>query len=158
MNRFILHTDPSEAVKLLCDQHVVKMPLEEAQMLSAAVHYFRPDRATECYKLTHKNHPCSVWARETRTNYRYALEMFKALLSEYTHRYGKQHASGRLLPIFESIVDSIPDGPMTRHPQCMPTPYHKSEFWPVVAYRDYYKHDKSSMARYSKNRKKPRWL
>ena len=33
MNRFIVDYHPEAIAKALCDQHVVKMPLEEAQML-----------------------------------------------------------------------------------------------------------------------------
>ena len=36
MNRFIVDYHPDAIAKALCDQHVVKMPLEEAQMLCTA--------------------------------------------------------------------------------------------------------------------------
>jgi hypothetical protein len=35
MNRFVLDTDPAVAAVYHCDKHVVKMILEEAQMLCA---------------------------------------------------------------------------------------------------------------------------
>jgi hypothetical protein len=37
MNRFIIEDTPSKIASSLCDQHVVKMPLEEAQMLCTAL-------------------------------------------------------------------------------------------------------------------------
>ena len=36
MNRFVLHEDPQIAAEFHCDKHVVKMILEECQMLSTA--------------------------------------------------------------------------------------------------------------------------
>ena len=36
MNRFVLDQDPLKAAAYHCDKHVVKMILEEAQMLSTA--------------------------------------------------------------------------------------------------------------------------
>lgn len=38
MNIFYVHTDPVVAAQSLCDKHVVKMTLETAQILSAALH------------------------------------------------------------------------------------------------------------------------
>ena len=37
MNRFIVDEDPVIIAESLCDQHIVKMPLEEAQMLCTAL-------------------------------------------------------------------------------------------------------------------------
>ena len=37
MNRFIVDEDPVIIAESLCDQHIVKMPLEEAQMLCTLV-------------------------------------------------------------------------------------------------------------------------
>ena len=87
MNRFILSTDPVEAAVLQCDKHIVKMPLEEAQMLSSA--HNELDGGQVAYKTAHKNHPCTVWVRETRSNYLWAVAHWKALGDEYTRRYGK---------------------------------------------------------------------
>ena len=37
MNRFLIEHHPDAIAKSLCDKHIVKMPLEEAQMLCTAV-------------------------------------------------------------------------------------------------------------------------
>ena len=47
MNRFIIEDTPSKIAKSLCDQHIVKMPLEEAQMLCTALWHHVPDYAEE---------------------------------------------------------------------------------------------------------------
>ena len=36
MNIFELHTNPSECAEMHCDKHIVKMPIEYAQLLSTA--------------------------------------------------------------------------------------------------------------------------
>ena len=47
MNRFIIEDTPSKIASSLCDQHIVKMPLEEAQMLCTAVWHHAPQYAEE---------------------------------------------------------------------------------------------------------------
>ena len=47
MNRFIIEGEPQKIAKSLCDQHVVKMPVEEAQMLCTALWYHAPEYAEE---------------------------------------------------------------------------------------------------------------
>lgn len=64
MNIFILSYDPEEAALMQCDQHIVKMPLETAQMLCTAY----PIEIAP-YGRTHFNHPCNLWIRESRANY-----------------------------------------------------------------------------------------
>ena len=47
MNRFLIEHEPSDIAKSLCDQHIVKMPLEEAQMLCTSVWHHAPEYAEE---------------------------------------------------------------------------------------------------------------
>jgi hypothetical protein len=54
MNIFFLDTDPEAAAVMQCDKHIVKMPLETAQMLCAVYHRYGEPAP---YKLTHANHP-----------------------------------------------------------------------------------------------------
>ena len=98
MNIFVLHEDPWEAAQLQCDKHVVKMCLETAQLLSTnwpSVGCAAP------YKPTHYNHPCSRWVRIHHENYAWLVEHFRALLSEYAHRYGKRHKCRDVLDLIE---------------------------------------------------------
>lgn len=85
------------------------MCLESAQLLSSALRLcgYTGD---DVYKISHKNHPSSKWARATQGNYKWLLEHFRALCDEYTRRTGKIHASSKLLPIFEQNVGLIPIG------------------------------------------------
>ena len=98
MNIFVTDPDPVISAQTLCDKHVVKMVLESAQMLSTAWREYSSEYADEheLYKTAHLNHPCSIWVRLARENYRWLYKHFVALCEEYTHRYEKTHASARL--------------------------------------------------------------
>ena len=62
MNRFIVDYDVINIAQSLCDQHIVKMPLEEAQMLCTALWHHAPDFAEKhnLYKPVHQKHPLSL--------------------------------------------------------------------------------------------------
>lgn len=60
MNIFFLDYDPKENVKFYVNKHLIKMPLEYAQMLSTANRFCGLD---EDYRITHLNHPCTIWTR-----------------------------------------------------------------------------------------------
>ena len=77
MNRFIIEFNVGDIAESLCDQHIVKMPLEEAQMLCTAVWHHAPYYAVEhdLYKPVHQKHPCTLWAMETRSNFVYAFSL-----------------------------------------------------------------------------------
>jgi len=93
MNIFILDLDVKKCAQYHVDKHVVKMILETAQLLCGVHHV--TDQVTDQvpYKLSHKNHPCSIWARESLSNYLYLCELGLELCNEYTYRYGKRHKS-----------------------------------------------------------------
>jgi hypothetical protein len=88
------------------------MCLETAQLLSSAIR-LNGYNGSEAYKVTHHNHPSNIWTRSTRGNYKWLLAHFKALCEEYTLRYGKVHASSKLIPVFEANIHIIPDGEQT---------------------------------------------
>lgn len=79
-------------IKLMFDPHVVKMPLETAQLLYSVwwVNHGVPP-TDQPYKCTHKNHPCSVWARSAPYHYIWLCKYGLALCKEYTFRYNKVH-------------------------------------------------------------------
>ena len=69
MNIFYLHEDPKKAAEYQYNKHVVKMILESAQMLCTAHHLLDGPDADVPYKIAHKNHPSTVWARQSSQNY-----------------------------------------------------------------------------------------
>jgi len=175
MNRFIIDKDPEAIAQQLCDQHICKMVLEEAQMLNTAVRIHAPEFAEEAglYKIAYTNHPCTQWARETRINYKFAVRLMKAMNDEYMWRYPERKENGKWvinkghksMRHFDALVEAekyIPDlhNFMTPHPQCFSghDQLKTNEEWPIVAYRRFYRVDKMSFARYDKGRDMPQWM
>jgi hypothetical protein len=150
MNIFVLDESPETAAKYHNDRHTIKMILETAQLLSTAVRLSGVDFG---YRITHQNHPCSKWARATKSNFRWLQRLGLALCDEYTYRYGKTHAS--LNTIKNAPVECIPDGPLTTFAQAMPDEFKHENA--VVAYRNYYRLAKQHLLKYPK-RDKPDWL
>ena len=107
MNIFYLSECPVESAQSQCDKHVVKMILESAQMLCTAHHACPTDaqRPEKFYKQAHLNHPSTIWVRTTTENYEWMVIHALALCEEYTHRYGKIHASQALI---EWCADNVP--------------------------------------------------
>lgn len=158
MNIFYLDTNPELAAQMHCDKHVVKMILETAQLLSTAHHLVDGTPSIECYKLTHKNHPSSIWVRENKEQYQWAWHLLQALCKEYTHRYDKVHKvewSG-LLERLRQQPHGLSSGEYTAPPQCMPD-YCKHDIT-KTAYRNYYKQEKGSIATWNKTRPAPDWM
>lgn len=153
MNRFILDTDPVVAAEYHCDKHVVKMILEEAQMLCTVQRRYGATN-DDLYRATHANHPCTLWAGSTKQNYRWAYKLLVALCEEYTHRYGKVHATSRLLGVLQNPPQAMPEGDLTPFAQAMPDDLRDLDA--VRAYRQYYVQEKSGFARWT-NRPVPEW-
>lgn len=148
MNIFVLDHDPFIAAQMQCDKHVVKMVLESAQLL-CGVHKNAP------YRCSHKNHPCTLWAKKSLDNYRWLCHHGKELAREYTLRYGKVHASEMVIDWAAANEPNLPTLGLTTFPQCMPAEYKCNDV--VLAYRAYYCGDKVKFAKWTKNRKQPEW-
>ena len=162
MNRFIIEFNVEDIAKSLCDLHIVKMPLEEAQMLCTALWHHAPEFAEDCdlYKPVHQKHPCTLWAMHNAGNYRYAYSLYCAMRDEYTYRYGKVHGASKHREALYTGEEYIPEGWQTPQPQCFSGLDHlkTDEQFPIKAYREFYKADKLKFARYSKGRSMPEWM
>lgn len=151
MNIFVLDYDIKRAAQYHCDKHVVKMCIEYAQLLSS-VHHSLGNPAG--YGLTHKNHPCAIWARSSLDNYEWLFNLAIELGEEYTYRYDKVHKS-------ISIVESLPFPALeykglTPFPKCV-TDQHRDIEDVVEAYRAYYCIDKARFCTW-KRRETPNWF
>ena len=145
MNIFVLDNDIERCAQYHCDKHVVKMILETAQILCTV--------AGDGYKPTHKNHPCTVWARHSVDNWLWLRELCYALGREYTHRYGKTHKS---IAVVQGLsVPELPHKGRTPFALAMPTQYQQG--CAVASYRAYYLGEKSDMFQWTK-RNKPEWV
>lgn len=156
MNIFYLDNNPKQCAELHCDKHVVKMILESAQLLSTAHHVLDKDLAPEgIYKSTHTNHPSAIWARSSDSNYNWLYVLWRELMSEYTFRYYKRHASEKLIIPLKRLPYNINKGPFVVPPKAMPDEYKVDDT--VQSYINYYNGAKASFAKWT-NRKAPEWF
>lgn len=152
MNIFVLNAEPTKSAKMLCDQHVVKMPIETAQMLCAP---FPKNKAP--YKRTHFNHPCTVWARTSKQNYVWLIKYGIALCDEYEFRFKREHKSKKVICWCKQNVSKLkfPQNKLTNFVQAVPEKYKSKSA--ITAYKKYYIRDKSAFARWNNQRKPPKW-
>lgn len=182
MNIFVLGETPLLSAQYHCDKHVVKMILETGQLL-ATCHWrhlllelnrsfkdfsrmkdareFVEDnihpRRLPIYAPTHPHHPCSLWTGETLGNYRWALDLMRHLLDEYTVRYRKNHAA-------EVVWRTLIEPPAGINQNSMTTPHRQAipedcrvEGDAVSAYRKCYRVHKRHFAKWTA-RPVPHWF
>jgi hypothetical protein len=159
MNIFAVSSNPKEAAEMLCDKHIVKMPIESAQMLSTTHRFLdgtetvaiaingrryktwtHPSDAlgSPLYRSTMINHPCTIWTRETIENYLWHAQHAMELCREYTRRYDRIHGSQKVIEwCVKNIPTNITSGDLTPFAQAMPDEY-KDSTNSVNAYRQYY--------------------
>lgn len=152
MNIFYLDENLKLNAQYYMDKHIVKMPLESAQLLCSTL-YFTNQEKDSPYKLTHKNHPCSIWCRKSLSNWLFLKELALELCKEYTYRYGKIHKC-------QSVMENLPlpnleDKGLTPLPNCMDKEYIICDDV-IINYRNYYVNGKTNIAKWSK-RDKPFW-
>jgi len=179
MNIFYLDNDPVVAAQMQCDAHVVKMVIESAQMLSTAhrmldgIQYFDlstngrrirrwrldDERENILYKAVHMNHPCTVWTRENTANYLWHYRHFVALCDEFTHRYGKTHATDKQLrkPLM-NMPENIPHSPVISLPALAMEESCKVEESTVDCYRRFYETKQTRFNMRWTNRRVPEWF
>jgi len=175
MNIFILDENIDACAEAHVDKHIVKMPLEAAQML-CTTHWitkyvgYAPQKLTSDewakvstqkqneprdfpYLPTMYNHPCSIWARTSLDNYEWLYVYSLALGEEYTYRYGKTHKS--LSEVILKLPDiELPRTGLTPFATAMPDELKGDNV--VEAYRRFYHKDKATFAEW-KYRDKPYW-
>lgn len=157
MNIFFLHWHPRICALFHCNKHVIKMILESVQLLASA-HWMTNSKYKPTYKLTHKNHPCSKWVRESLSNYQWLVLLTIELCKEYTFRYGKVHKCQHenMIKDLKNNLPDIPDIGITMPALAMPDDYKISDN-PIVCYRLYYNMDKKSLHNWKK-RSIPNWI
>jgi hypothetical protein len=170
------------AAQMHNDVHVRKMIVESGQMLSTTYRMLEgvecrepsksgktiqkqwklddPELDSVLYKVVHRNHPCTVWTRESLFNWLWHYNLFTHLCDEYTFRFGKVHETDRKLrKLLSSPPPSIPMTTafkgftlaMDQYPHCI-VPGDV-----VQSYRNYYIDQKLSFTTYTK-REPPEWL
>lgn len=94
MNIFYLDKNINTNARMHVDKHVVKMPVEYAQLLSTCLILVGRDAP---YRKTHEHHPCLKWMMKYRENYTYVYDLAYAVGLEYYRRYGRLHKSTLIL-------------------------------------------------------------
>lgn len=190
MNIFFLDTDPAKAAAMLCDKHLSKMQLETAQLIctSFGLNLITNSQLFKAwdgggpvlYKVTHKNHPSSVWTRSSNANLTWLMAYVKGMGDEWLLRGHKQHKSqavseyyGYLLLDNCNQIDQyterdhfmqLDSSVLTKVPLCMPEQYYAygPKLVPmaeaVQCYRNYYLGDKAYMAKWPLDRTPDWWL
>ena len=155
MNIFVLDRDVRKCAEYHNDKHVVKMILESAQLLCGVHHVIEENTDEVPYRLSHKNHPCSIWARENISNYLWLCELGLELCKEYSYRYGKRHKSQDVIEWCLTNPPSLPEEDFTEPPKAMPEEYKVDDV--VQSYRNYYLGDKKYFSKWKK-REVPYWF
>ena len=99
----------------------------------------------------------TIWVGESQGNFSWALRNALSINQEYEKRFHKKHKSMRVINYIRywAFHYDMPGGEMKAPPQCMPDKYKANDY--VVAYRKYYKGDKSYFAKWSKGTGSPHW-
>ena len=162
MNIFVLDKDPVIAAQMMCDKHIPKMVVESLQMMASALRRYGAtddqmplSEAGNPIKGGYKNHPCTVWAGDSRPNFLWLAEHGLALCSEYTLRYGKVHKCQHKIESMVLLCGLVPNGVLTPFAHAMPDEYRCIDT--VRAYRTYYNNDKAYFAKWNKGRTAPSW-
>lgn len=129
------------------------MILESTQMLCTVLHRYGLKAP---YKPTHMNHPCTLWAGDSRSDWLWLRGLSQALYHEYRYRFGEEkvHRSAEVARALEP--PPAPERGLLPFPQAMPEKYRLTGD-PVSAYRSYYIAEKKNIFRWTR-REAPDWL
>lgn len=166
MNLFILSLNFQECAEWMFDKHVSKIILEAVQMLCTTIQIVDPENPVsskiQLYKISHKNHPVSIWMRTSLDNYLWTLNLVEAMHNEWKYRYNhpadKMHKSfivANYLKLYAPTADKFPQTGLTPFALAMPVEYKCDDA--IEAYRMYYQSpDKRKIASW-KRRSPPHW-
>ena len=164
MNLFILSLCYKECAECMFDKHISKIIIEAVQMLCTAKHVLEPTATNEVelYKISHKNHPVSIWIRTSLENYMWTLNLVDAMHTEWKYRYNhpeeKNHKSYEMALYLAGHApheDAFPQKGLTQFALAMPDIYKCDD--PVDSYRNYYQSPEKKRIASWKKREPPLW-
>jgi hypothetical protein len=147
MNIFVVDPDTTICAQALDDLRLNKMIIETAQLLSTAMRV-QGYTGNDIYKISHINHPCSVWTRQTETNYRWLLLYMSDLVEERQNRTGKCHKSYSIFNALCGGPKLMPPGDLTLWPNCTPNKH-------IANIHDAYK--KTMQDKWANDKRPPKW-
>jgi hypothetical protein len=158
MQIFFVDRDPIIAAQSLCDKHIVKMPIEAAQLLSITSVLCGGIAPYKSGKW--KNHPCAIWVRQSKQHTDWLLVHGKELCNEFYKRYrpngGKHHASLDALLSLETHGTFPVDNGWKDPPQALPEDVQHEDV--ITAYRQYYNKYKTKFATWKEPANPPEWF
>jgi hypothetical protein len=166
MNLFVLSLNFKECAESMFDKHIAKILLEIVQMLCTAIQIVDAENEIsskiKLYKVAHRNHPVTIWMRESLENYMWALNLVDAMHIEWKFRYNhppeKMHKSyivATYLRKYAPTADKFPTVGLTRFALAMPVECKRED--QIEAYRVYYQTPEKQRIASWKNREKPEW-
>lgn len=110
MNIFAVSDSPLLCARALDDKRLRKMILEAAQVLCTVINLTAGQQITP-YRNSHPHNPVTIWAKDPR-NFHWLLDLGLACGVEYEHRFGKRHASQKVIEDIELewLVTHIENG------------------------------------------------
>lgn len=148
MNIFVLDENPITAASYIDDRRLSKMIIESGQMMRAALgrHGLTEEKCIEYgiltskgtpWKITHKNHPCTLWAGDSWANFDWLANHAIGLCVEFKSRFGKTHACEEPILLMNHLhLKQYKRDKLTPFAQAMPDEFKDEDG--VVAYRNYY--------------------
>lgn len=166
MNLFILSLSFKECAESMFDKHVSKILLEAVQMLCTTIQVIDPEneiqKKIKLYKISHKNHPVTIWMRTSLENYMWTLNLIDAMHEEWKYRYdhpvNKMHKSyivAKYLKEYAPSADKFPSTGLTPFALAMPDECKRSD--PIESYRIYYQTPEKRRIASWKKRNPPEW-
>jgi len=174
---------PIMSAHYLCDQHVVKLAVEEVQMLTSALlnngapaDLMPYTKRGTIHKGGYRNHPMTRWTGATRQNFMWALTHAQAICDQFRIRYGKEHFAQKQIAWIRDcrvtdgkrtygLINYIPlHNEMTAFPRCVNQSQGRnldlldeSNYSTVMAYREFYIREKRGFAKWTKGVPAPNW-
>lgn len=168
MNIFALDECPEKSAQNMINRHVVKMVVESTQMLqncylSEQLIHAPRTMGGNIRKYSYYNHPCSVWVRQSQSNFEWLLLHASGLLEEGQYRGFKNHFCQTFIEWCHKNTPENIKNCNTQTPFALAMPDVYKQDSPIESYRSYYigdkKRDKSNkwMMIYTK-RSLPEWF
>lgn len=109
MNIFALYPSPQESARAHCDQHLHKMILESAQLVSSALQ-LRQFNLPGLYKLAYPKHPCTLWAAQSEHNIAWICLLAKELneIRQEVSNCGDHSSIHIINYVIDFLAESLP--------------------------------------------------
>lgn len=104
VNFFYLDQDPKKCAKYYCNKHIIKIPIEIAQILSKVHHELNSNiDFSKIYKnsiVVNNSIGPYQWIKESYDNYIWACKLGLELINQYKLRYNKENHKTEIILLF----------------------------------------------------------